>query len=162
LRKRPPFLAYSNVCIERKGQGDRARLLRGPKGSPSRERRVHTGKGKSCPERRLASGTLLFIERDPRWSPGLMCMHVLLDRWSALEMLPFGGSFNTRIIPANNIANRSSLEVSLLASFRRVRRLTVSCKNLTSAAQGAVMAKHPRSPVETPTNSPKATAMEIA
>ena len=46
--------------------------------------------------------------------------------------------------------------MSLLASFRRVRRLTVSCKNLTSAEQRAVMAKNfPRTPVETSTKSPQ-------
>jgi len=46
--------------------------------------------------------------------------------------------------------------VSLLASFRRVHRLTVPCDNLTFAAQGAVMAKQfPRSPVEIFTKSPQ-------
>lgn len=45
--------------------------------------------------------------------------------------------------------------MSLLASFRRVLRLTVPCNNLTSAAQGAVMAEFARSPVEISTKSPK-------
>ena len=36
---------------------------------------------------------LLFFERTLRWSPSLICMHALIERWSALDMLAFGGPF---------------------------------------------------------------------
>src|SRR5712691_3061694 len=76
--------------------------------------------------------------------------------YTAFQIPPTTSDTRGPTIPANNIAKRSSLDVSLLASFRRVRRLTVSCKHLTSPAKGVFMAKKfPDSPVETSTNSPQ-------